>query len=153
MRHNRRAVLVADVEDEAVAGDADMQRERAVVDALRREQILLDQIVDGDRALVLDIRTRTPDRLLVERHRDDAVLRVIPWRQFGHDRLRRTPIERAWASRPSALPSVMAAGPSERSCSGPHLRIDVRFMKSSTPRPEENRADRAVGSTWLEPPT
>ena len=37
--------------------------------------------------------------------------------------------------------------------SGPHLRIEVRFMKSSTPRPEENRAERAVGSTWLEPAT
>ena len=36
---------------------------------------------------------------------------------------------------------------------GPHLSIDVRFMKSSTPRPDENRAERAVGSTWLEPPT
>ena len=45
-------------------------------------------------------------------------------------------------------------GGSERgSCSGPHLRIDVRFMKSSTPSPDEKRAERAVGSTWLEPPT
>src|SRR6516162_5330847 len=153
MRHNRRSVLATDVEHEAIAGHADVQGERAVVDVLRREQVLLDQVVDGDRALVLDVRTRTPDRLLVERHRDDAVLRVIPWRRFGHDRLRRSPIERAWASRPSALPSVMAAGPSERSWSGPHLRIDVRFMKSSTPSPEENRAERAVGNTWLEPPT
>ena len=32
-------------------------------------------------------------------------------------------------------------------------RIDVRFMKSSTARPEEKRAERAVGSTWFEPPT
>ena len=30
---------------------------------------------------------------------------------------------------------------------GLHLRIEVRFMKSSTPRPEEKRAERAVGST------
>ena len=51
------------------------------------------------------------------------------------------------------LPSVIAAGPNARNWSGPHFRIDVRFMKSSTPRPEENRAERAVGSTWLEPPT
>ena len=29
----------------------------------------------------------------------------------------------------------------------------VRFMKSSTPRPEENRALRAVGSTWFGPAT
>ena len=27
------------------------------------------------------------------------------------------------------------------------------LQKSSTPRPEENRAERAVGRTWLEPPT
>ena len=32
-------------------------------------------------------------------------------------------------------------------------RIEVRFMKSSTPSPEEKRALRAVGSTWLEPAT
>ena len=36
---------------------------------------------------------------------------------------------------------------------GEHFRIEVRFMKSSTLRPDENRAERAVGSTWLEPPT
>jgi len=47
-------------------------------------------------------------------------------------------------------------GVAERDCgvgkrgataSGPHLRIEVRFMKSRTPSPEEKRADRAVGST------
>ena len=36
---------------------------------------------------------------------------------------------------------------------GPSFRTDVRFMKSSTERPDENRAERAVGSTWFEPPT
>ena len=29
----------------------------------------------------------------------------------------------------------------------------VRFMKSVTPRPDEKRALRAVGSTWLSPAT
>ena len=29
----------------------------------------------------------------------------------------------------------------------------VRFMKSSTESPEENRAERAVGRTWFGPPT
>ena len=38
-------------------------------------------------------------------------------------------------------------GASARSCSGPSFRIEVRFMKSSTERPDENRAERAVGST------
>ena len=121
--------------------------------ALRREQVLLDQIVDRDRALMLDIGPGTPDRFLVERHRDDAVVLVLVWWRLVHGRLRRNPTEREWASRPSALPRVIAAGPSARNWSGPHLRIEVRFMKSSTPRPDENRAERAVGSTWLEPPT
>ena len=61
--------------------------------------------------------------------------------------------ERACASSPSALASAIAAGPNALSCSGPSLRIDVRLTKSSTDKPEENRAERAVGSTWLEPPT
>src|SRR5436190_10755277 len=117
MRHHRRSVLAANIEYEPVAGDADVQRERSVIDTLRREQILLDQVVDGDRAFVLDIGAGTPDRFLIERHRDDAVLRIIPWRRFGHGRLRRSPTERAWASRPSALPNVIAAGPSARSWS------------------------------------
>src|SRR5215471_19235297 len=114
---------------------------------VRREKVLLDQVVDRDGTLMFDVRSRTPDRLLVERHRDDATIGVILDGRPGHERLRRIPTDREWASSPSALPSVMAAGPSARNCSGPHLRIDVRFMKSSTPRPEENRAERAVGST------
>src|SRR5579863_78002 len=153
MRHDGRAVLAADIEHQAIAGDADVQRKRPVVDALRREQVLLDQIVDRDCAFMFDIGTGTPDRFLIERHRDDAVLRIVSWRRLVHGRLMRSPTERAWASSPSALPSVIAAGPRLRNWSGPHLSIEVRFMKSSTPRPDENRAERAVGNTWLEPPT
>ena len=51
--------------------------------AFRREQILLDQIVDRDRALMLDIGTGTPDQFLVERHRDDAVVLVLVWWRLG----------------------------------------------------------------------
>src|SRR6202040_4317746 len=127
--------------------------EWSLVGLFGREQVLLDQVVDRDRALVLDIGTGTPDRFHVQRHRDDAIVRILVSVRPGHDWLRRSPTERACASRPSALPSVIAAGPSARSWSGPHFRIEVRFMKSSTPSPEENRAERAVGSTWLEPPT
>ena len=67
---------------------------------------------------------------------------------------RRIATERRCASSPSARASVMAAGARlrkralHRAC-----RIEVRFMKSSTPSPEEKRALRAVGSTWLEPAT
>ncbi len=50
-----------DVEHQAIAGDADVQRERAWLRTFRHEQILLDQIVDRDRALVLDIGPRAPD--------------------------------------------------------------------------------------------
>src|SRR3984893_11876689 len=153
MRHHGGAVLAADVEHQPVAGNRDVQGERPVIGSIRREQVLFDEVVDRDGALVLDIGTGTPNRFLIQRHRDDAIVGIFLWRRFGHDRLRRNPTERAWASRPSALPSVISAGPNARNWSGPHFRIDVRFMKSSTPSPEENRADCAVGSTWLEPPT
>ena len=36
---------------------------------------------------------------------------------------------------------------------GVALSSDVRFMKSRTPKPDEKRAERAVGRTWFEPPT
>src|SRR5215207_3781520 len=147
MRDHRRAVLAADVEHQPVAGYRQVQRERAVARPFGCKQILLDQIVDRDRALMLDVGPGTPDRFLVERHRDDAVVLVIVWWRLVHGKLRRNPTEREWASKPSALPKVIAAGPSARNCSGPHLRIEVRFMKSSTPSPDENRAERAVGST------
>src|SRR5438874_6087456 len=153
LRHHGRAVLAADVEHQPVACYREVQRERALARPFRREQILLDQIVDRNRPLMLDIGPGTPDRFLVERHRDDAVVLVIVWWRLVHGKLRRNPTEREWASKPSALPKVIAAGPSARNWSGPHLRIEVRFMKSSTPSPDENRAERAVGSTWLEPPT
>ena len=75
------------------------------------------------------------------------------WFCCAHFWLRRIDTERAWALNPSASPSAIAAGPSARNCSGPHLSKDVRFMKSSTPKPDENLAERAVGSTWFEPAT
>ena len=53
--------------------DAEMQRVRPAVVADRRERIVLEQIVDRDRALVLDVGTGAADRSLVERHRDEPV--------------------------------------------------------------------------------
>src|SRR3984893_5026701 len=114
VRHHGRAVLAADIESEAIAGDTEMQREGTPVGALRREQVLLDQVVDRDRALMLDVGTGTADRFLIERDCDDAAFRIVSWRRRGHGRLRRIPTERAWASSPSALPSVIATGPSAR---------------------------------------
>ena len=40
--------------------------------------VLLEQIVDRDRALVLDVGTGAADRFLVERHRDEALLGGSP---------------------------------------------------------------------------
>ena len=34
-----------------------------------------------------------------------------------------------------------------------HFKIEVLFKKSRTLKPDENRAERAVGNTWFEPPT
>jgi hypothetical protein len=47
----------------------------------------------------------------------------------------------------------MAAGASLASDALSSRSSEVRFMKSSTLKPEEKRALRAVGSTWLEPAT
>ena len=94
MHHAGRAVLPLDVEHQAIAGDADMQGIRTAEVALRHEQVLLDQIVDRDRALMLDVRPRPPDRFLIERHRDHAVVGIVALRGLGHDRLSRNPTER-----------------------------------------------------------
>ena len=52
-----------------------------------------------------------------------------------------------------AWPGVSAAGPSAAERRGGHLRgCVVRLRKSMTESPEENRAVRAVGSTWFGPP-
>src|SRR6516164_2664272 len=154
MSDHRRAVRAPDVEHEARSANAQMQRKRTLVVAVRGEGIVFEQIVDRDRAFMLDVRIRTADRVFVERHRDEAVLLSLRRAlRACHRGLKRIITERACPSSPSASPKAMAAGPSARNCSGPHLRIDVRFMKSSTPSPEENRAERAVGSTWFEPAT
>src|SRR5262245_32344084 len=153
MRHHRLVVLPADVEYQPVAGDAEVELERPARVVGRIEMIGFEQIVDRDRALMLDVGAGTADRALVQRHGHEAAGIPGDARPAHHCGLKRIATERAWASSPSASPSAIAAGPNVRNCSGPHLRIDVRFMKSSTPRPDENRAERAVGSTWFEPPT
>src|SRR5215470_6957828 len=154
MRHHRRIVRIANVEHQAVASDAEVELERPARIAFRRERVLLEKIVDRDRALVLDIGAGAADRALIKRHRHQPVGLAGRW-SLGrrHRGLMRIATERAYASSTSTSPSAIAEGPSACSCSGPHLRIEVRFMKSSTPSPDEKRAERAVGSTWLEPPT
>src|SRR5947209_467554 len=102
---------------------------------------------------MLDIRRGAADRGLVQCDLDEALGRTVRVRPFAHLRLSRIATERACASRPSACPSAIAAGPSLASASASSRRIEVRFMKSSTLKPDEKRAERAVGSTWLEPAT
>ena len=121
--------------------DAEMQRVGPPVVADRRERVLLDQVVDRDRALVLDVRAGAADRGLVERDRDEA----LPDRLVlvaAHRRLRRIATERAWASSPSASPSAIAAGPSARSCSGPAFedRGALHEVEHAEARREARRA-------------
>ena len=56
-------------------------------------------------------------------------------------------IERACASNPSDLARVTASGPMAAMLLASRPKIVVRFMKSSTDRPEEKRAVREVGKT------
>jgi hypothetical protein len=70
--------------------------------------------------------------------------------QFRRSRRART--LRPCASRRSALARVSAAGPSAARAAGVSFCIVVRLRKSMTESPEENRAVRAVGSTWFGPP-
>src|SRR3954468_1598019 len=153
MRHHGRAILEPDVEHEAIFGDRQMQCVWAAVMVDRRERVVFEQIVDRDRALMLDVGTGAADRAFVQRDLHEALGGQIALRRAAHLRLSRMATERACASRPSACPSAMAAGPSFPSASASSRRIDVRLMKSSTPKPEEKRAERAVGSTWFEPAT
>ncbi len=136
-------VLGADIEDEAVARELKLETIGSAVMSDGRERILLHQVVDCDGAFVLDVPVAGADTVLVENDLDKTLAVCAR----AHRRLILTATDRAWAASPSASPSAMTAGPSCASCAGPHFRIEVRFMKSSTPNPEENRAERAVGRT------
>src|SRR5690606_7311393 len=116
--------------------------------------------VDRDLTLVVDVRIGAPDGLLIENDGDEPLRASVPlvleFVHTGHLQLlfgRLTSTERLCASRPSAAARIMAAGESCSRAAASRLRIEVRFMKSSTPRPDENRALRAVGRTWFEPAT
>src|SRR5690606_35441984 len=151
VRDDLRAALAAHREDQPGIEDGDPQPVGAAAVADRLEAVFFQQIEDRHRALVLDIRRRAPDRL-VEFDVDEAGAR---WSGLGHRfyMFSRIATLLACASRPSASASAIADGASCLSCSGPSFRIEVRLTKSSTDSPDEKRAERAVGSTWLEPPT
>ena len=58
-----------------------MQPVRPAVVADRRERVVLEQVVDRDRALVLDVGAGAADRALVERDLDEALLARRPPRR------------------------------------------------------------------------
>src|SRR5690606_13908698 len=74
-------------------------------------------------------------------------------RRAHHSASSRTDTDLAWAGSPSAWASATAAGPIAARPAGPSCRKLVRFMKSSTERPDAKRARRPVGRTWFGPAT
>src|SRR5690348_10266958 len=100
MRHHRCAVLLPDVEDEAILGNREMQRVWPTLVIDRGERIVLEEIIDRDGALMLDIRRRSSDRPFVERHLDETLFRVRRLGGLAHLRLSRIATERACASSP-----------------------------------------------------
>src|SRR5690606_18386510 len=142
-------------EHDGIADDRHVERERALrLDPRRTEEILLDEIVDGDAPFVHLVGIDRGDGGGIEGDGNDAVCPGLEVARAEHgQRLSRIETERACASRPSVLASVTAAGASAASEEGSQPSTLVRFMKSRTPSPEAKRAERAVGSTWLEPPT
>ncbi len=72
--HDGATVLVADGEHQAIVGERQMQRVGAAVMVLEREGVALEQIEDGDLALVLDIGGVAADRSCIQRHLDEPRL-------------------------------------------------------------------------------
>src|SRR5262249_56411118 len=72
--HDWVPLLVADGEHQAIVGEQQMQRVRAAVMVLEREGVALEQIEDGDLALMLDVYRVAPDRSGIERHLDEPRL-------------------------------------------------------------------------------
>src|SRR2546426_7703126 len=98
-----RAVRAPDVEHEARSADAQMQRKRPLVVVVRGKGIVFEQIVDRDCALVLDVGIRAPNRILVESHRDEAVLLSVGRAlRACHRGVEGSITGRAWPDRTSA---------------------------------------------------
>src|SRR5713101_6792172 len=154
-RRARRAdrLKVALAHQEIVLDDAAEGRERQEQRRDRREAVLLEQIEDGDRALVLDVGIAAHNAALVEGDLGDTLVGISHAVAQRRGRFSLIATDSACASSPSARASVTAAGPIARRLSASHANSEVRFRKSRTPSPEEKRALRAVGRTWLGPAT
>ena len=87
-------------------------------------------------------------------HADDVLVHASACSWLAHTARRRSSRidrDRACASSPSASARRIADGASAARPAASQRTSEVRFTKSRTPRPEANRALRAVGSTWLGP--
>src|SRR6185437_8998794 len=144
---DRRLIAGADVEDEAILLDAELHMKRPVGRRHRLEAVLLEQVEDGDGALMLDVGVASNDAALVESDLGDTLVGIGHAQAQRRGRFSRIATESACASSPSARASVTAAGPIARRLSGSQASSEVRFRKSSTPSPDEKRALRAVGRT------
>ena len=108
--HDILAAFARDGEDEALFGQRQFQLVGAALGIVdRREAVFLDQVEDRDRALMLDVGRRTANRF-VEDDIDQLGVGATGARHLYMFNLMAT--ERACASRPSALASVIAAGAS-----------------------------------------
>src|SRR5580704_18485634 len=138
----------ADLHQQPVFLDRQMQVERPGATGQRRELVALEQIGDRRGALVLD-RAAAPDHgpLVQGDFRDTLRLAHAP----THRRLSLIDNDSACASSPSASARRIAAGASVPRLAASQPTIVLRFMKSRTPRPEAKRALRAVGKTWFGP--
>ena len=117
------------------------------------EVVLLDQVEQRDRALVLDLGRAARDRLLVEHDVDDAPRLVGSAPASACAAVQPDRDRAAVRAQPLGLGQRQAAGPRAASDCGVQATSEVRFRKSETPRPPEKRAAREVGSTWLVPAT
>ena len=131
-----------------------MEAIRAGASRSRGEMVLLQQVENRHRALVLDIGAAPDDGMLVKRNVDDAGLFASPMAALYRVAPDRggSPARRRARAVPRLRPARSPPGPSAARLAGIAARpAIVRFMKSSTPRPEEKRALRAVGNTWFGP--
>src|SRR5665213_829017 len=141
----RHVVFEMNIEDQPVLLNTENEMVRTTFRANEPEAVAFQQIVDRDLTLLLDLARAMHNGAFVERDRCEAEP------GFVRHRLSRAAMDRACASSPSASASVMASGPISCSVRGVQDSSVVRFMKSSTESPDENRAVREVGRTWFGP--
>ena len=119
----------------------------AIVAAWDAEGVFLDKVEDRHRPLVIDIGRAARDRRFVQNYLGEAIAALgrlcgswpVAFETQGDGA--RMGVE------PFGMAKRHRRRPQRCSARASHLSSDVRFMKSRTPRPDEKRAERAVGST------